>query len=130
MIPEAEGTRPWGPSRKRALECLKSPKTTYTIIAITEKQFKRNKKGPFSLYIGSPRSHTGNGISGARRGRSLPVPPPPPVSPAMTLAPLSLRPSHQYSVAARFSTSKTPKMNEDFYNLGMFWMPEEREFGG
>ena len=35
------------------------------------------RKVKFSLYIGSPRSHPGNGIDGARRGRSLPVPPPP-----------------------------------------------------
>ena len=54
MIPEVEGTRPWGPSSKRVPECLKGPKTTYTIIAIAEKQSKRSKKGPFSLYIGSP----------------------------------------------------------------------------
>ena len=34
--------------------------------------------GPFSLYIGPPPgSHPGNGIDGARRGRSLLVPPPP-----------------------------------------------------
>ena len=58
------------------------PKTTYTIIAIAEKQFKRSKKGPFSLYIVSPGSHPGNEINGARWGRSLPVPLPP-VSPAM-----------------------------------------------
>ena len=83
MIPEVEGTRPWGPPRKRVPKCLKGPKNTYTIIKIAEKQSKRSKKGPFSLYIGSPWSHPGNGIYGARRGRSLPVPPPPPVSPAM-----------------------------------------------
>ena len=38
MILEVEGTRPWGPSKKRVPECLKGPKTTYTIIAIAEKQ--------------------------------------------------------------------------------------------
>ena len=54
MIPEVEGTRPWGPSRKRVFGCLKGPKTTHTTIAIAEKQSKRSKKGPFSLYIGSP----------------------------------------------------------------------------
>ena len=31
--------------------------------------------GPFSLYIGPSRVHPGNGINGARRGRSLPVSP-------------------------------------------------------
>ena len=54
MIPEVEGTGPWGPPRKRVPKCLKGPKTTYTTIAIAEKQSKRSKKGPFSLYIGSP----------------------------------------------------------------------------
>ena len=78
MIPEVEGTRPWGPPRKRVPKCLKGPETTYTSIAIAEKQSKRSKKGPFSLYLGSPWFHPGNGIYGARRGRSFPVPPPPP----------------------------------------------------
>ena len=54
MIPEVEGTRPWGPSMKRDPECIKGPKTTYTTIAVAEKQSKRSKKGPFSLYIRSP----------------------------------------------------------------------------
>ena len=72
MIPEVEGTRSWGPWRKRVPMCIKGPKTTYTTIAVAEKQSKRSKKGPFSLYIGFPRSHPGDGINGARRGRSLP----------------------------------------------------------
>ena len=75
MIPEVEGTRPWGPSRKRVPKCSKWPKTTYTTVAIAGKQSKRGKKGLFSLYIGPPRSHPGDGINGARRGRSLPVHP-------------------------------------------------------
>ena len=54
MIPEVEGTRPWEPSRKRVPKCIKGPKTTYTTIAVAEKQCKRGKKGPFSLYIRSP----------------------------------------------------------------------------
>ena len=74
MIPEVEGTRPWGPPRKRVPKCLKGPKTTYTTIEIAEKQSMTSKKGPFSLYIGSPWSHPGNGICGARRVRSLPSP--------------------------------------------------------
>ena len=40
MIPEVEGTRPWGPSRKRVPECVKGPKTTYATIRIAEKQSK------------------------------------------------------------------------------------------
>ena len=75
IIPEVEGTRPWGPSRQRVPKCIKGPKTTYTTIAVAEKQSKKGKKGPFSLYIGSPGSHPGDGIAGARRGRSLPVHP-------------------------------------------------------
>ena len=68
------GTRPWGPSRKRVPKCLIGPNTTYTTFAIAKKQSKRSKKGPF---FGFPGSHPGNGINGARRGRSLPVPPSP-----------------------------------------------------
>ena len=75
MIPEVEGTRPWGPPGKRVHKCLKGPKTTYTTIVIVEKQSKRSKKGPFSLYLGPLWSHPGNGICGARKGRSLPVTP-------------------------------------------------------
>ena len=54
MIPEVEGTRPWGPPGKRVPRCLKGPKTTYRTIAMAEKQSKRSKKGPFSSYIGPP----------------------------------------------------------------------------
>ena len=67
-----------GPRGKGSPSVLKGPKPPIlTTIAIAEKQPKRSKKGPFSLYIcPPPRSHPGNGINGARRGRSLPVPPP------------------------------------------------------
>ena len=90
MIPEVEGTRPWGPSRKRSPSVSKGQKPPIpTTIAVAEKQSKRSKKGPFSLYIGSPPppgSHPGDGINeGRRRRRSLPVPPPPPVSLAMNI---------------------------------------------
>ena len=54
MIPEVEGTRPWGPPRKRVPMCLKGPKITYTTIAIAEKQSKRSKKGPFSVIYWVP----------------------------------------------------------------------------
>ena len=103
VIPEVEGTRPRGPSRKRVSKCLKGPKTTYTTIAIAEKQSKRSKKGPFSLYIGSP--PPGNGIHGARRGRSLPVPPPP----------RFLRPCapHSPSPHSGGETRRTVKVNGD-----------------
>ena len=78
MIPDVEGTRPWGSPKKRIPKCLKGPKTTYTTIAIAEKHSKRSKKVPFCYILGPPWSHPGNGIYEARRGRSLPVPPPPP----------------------------------------------------
>ena len=70
-----EGTKHWGPSRKMVPECLKGSKTTYTIIAIAEKQSKRSKKGPYSLYIRSPRSHPGNEWMGP--GGEGPYRPPP-----------------------------------------------------
>ena len=41
----------WG-----ATKCLKGLKTTNAIMEIAEKQFKRSKKGKFSLYIWSPGS--------------------------------------------------------------------------
>ena len=44
------GTRPWGTLRKRVPKYLKGPKTTYTTIAIAEKQSKRSKKGHFVIY--------------------------------------------------------------------------------
>ena len=77
MIPEVEGTRPWGPPRKMVPKCLKGPKITDTTIAIAEKQSKRSKKVHFRYILGPPWSLPGNGIYGARRGRPLPVPPPP-----------------------------------------------------
>ena len=43
MIPELEGTRPWGPPRKRVPKYLKGSKTTYTTIAIAEKKTVREK---------------------------------------------------------------------------------------
>ena len=75
MNPEVEGTSPWGPSRKRVLKCLKGPKTTYTPIAIAEKQSKRSKKGPFSLYIGSPRVLPRRWNSWGPEGKVPPGPP-------------------------------------------------------
>ena len=75
MIPEVEGTRPWGPSRKRVPKCIKGPKTTYTTIAVAEKQSKRSKKGPFSLYIRSPPGPT---QEMELRGLEGKVPPGPP----------------------------------------------------
>ena len=84
MIAEVEGPRPWGPPRKRVPKCLKGPETTYTTIAISEKQSKISKKGLFLLYIGPlvpPRKWNLWGLE----GKVPPNPPPPPVSPAMVL---------------------------------------------
>ena len=44
-----------GALEEKGPECLKGPKTTYTTLAIAEKQSKRGKKDPFSLYLESPR---------------------------------------------------------------------------
>ena len=54
MIPEVEGTRPWGPSRKRVPKCIKGPKTTDATIAVTEKQSKRSKSAHFRYILGPP----------------------------------------------------------------------------
>ena len=80
------GTSPWEPPRKRVHKCLKGPKTTYTTIAIAEKQSKRGKKGPIFVIYRSPPGTTQKmklklmGPGGEGPSRS----PPPPVSPAMT----------------------------------------------
>ena len=66
------------PRGKRVPKCLKGYNTTYTTIAIAEKQSKRSKKGPFCYILGPSWVPPRNGINGARRGRSFPVPPPPP----------------------------------------------------
>ena len=47
MSPEVEGTRPWGPWRKRVPECLKGPKTTYTTI----RMLKNSPSEPKGVYI-------------------------------------------------------------------------------
>ena len=78
MIPEVEGTRPWGPSRKRVPKCLKGSKTTHTTIAVAEKQSKRSKNDPFSLHIGSPgptQEMKSMGPGGEGPSRSTPVSP-------------------------------------------------------
>ena len=76
MIREVEGTRLGGPRGKGSPSASRGPKPPIpTTIAVAEKWSKRSKKGRFSLYIGSPGSHPGYGINGARRGRSLPFHP-------------------------------------------------------
>ena len=81
MIPEVKGTRPWGPRRKVSPSVSKGPKPPIQLLQLL-KNPPREVKRPILLYLYwvPPWSHKGNGIYGARRGRSLPVPP---VSPAM-----------------------------------------------
>ena len=79
MIPEVRGTRPWGPPRKRVHKCLKGHKASCATIAIAEKQSKRSKKGPFSLYIGPPGPTQEMKLMGpGGEGPSRPPPPPHP----------------------------------------------------
>ena len=68
------GTRPWGPSRKRVPKCLKGPKPIQ-LLQLLKNSPREVKRAHFRYILGPPRSHPGNGIYGARRGRSLPVPP-------------------------------------------------------
>ena len=83
MIPEVEGTRPWGPPRKKVPKCLKGPKTTYTTNAIAEKQAKRVKRAHFRYILGPPVPPKKWNLWGPE-GKVPPSPsPPPPVSPAM-----------------------------------------------
>ena len=51
---EVEGTRPWGPSRKRVPDCLKGRKTTYTIIVIAEKSPREVTRAHFRYILGPP----------------------------------------------------------------------------
>ena len=72
-----EGTRHWGPSRKRASKCLKGSKTTNAIMAIAQ-EFSSGevKRAHFGYILGPPGSLSRDEINGAREGRSLPPPPP------------------------------------------------------
>ena len=85
MIPDVEGTRSWEPSRKRVHKCFKGPKTTYTTIAISEKQSKRSKGLIFVIHWvppGPTQEMELMGPGGEGPSRSSP---PPLVSPAMVL---------------------------------------------
>ena len=80
MIPEVEGTRPWGPRGKGSPSVSKGPKPPIQLLQLPKNSPREVKRAYFRYILGPPWSHPGNGIYGARRGRSLPVPP---VSPAM-----------------------------------------------
>ena len=81
MILEVEGTRPWGPSRKKAPKCLKGPKTTNASMAVAEKQLREVKGLIVVIYWVPPgplQEMESMGPGGEGPSRS-----PPPVSPAM-----------------------------------------------
>ena len=65
-----------GAPRKRVPKCLKGPKTTYTTMQLLKNSPREVKRAHFRYVLGPPWSRPGNGIYAARRGRSLPVPPP------------------------------------------------------
>ena len=76
IIREVEGTRPWGPSRKRVPKYLKGPKTTYTTIAIAEKTVKKVKRAHFVIYCVPPGPSQEMELVGpGGEGRSRPPPP-------------------------------------------------------
>ena len=54
MIPEVEGTRPWGSSRKRVPKCIKGPKTTFTTIAVAKSSPREVKMTHFRYILGPP----------------------------------------------------------------------------
>ena len=54
MILEVEGTRPWGPSRKRVPKCIKGPKTTYTTSAVAKNSLREVKRAHFRYILGPP----------------------------------------------------------------------------
>ena len=67
MIPEVEGTRPWGPRGKRSPSVSKGPKLPIQLLQLL-KNSPREVKRAYNRYIlGSPWSHPGYGFYGARR---------------------------------------------------------------
>ena len=76
MIPELGGLGLRGPPGKGSPSISKDPKPPIQLLKSLKNSSREVKKGPFSLYIGFPGSHPGNGIHGAR-GKVPPAPPPP-----------------------------------------------------
>ena len=64
-----------GALEEKGPECLKRPKTTYTTIRMLKNSPSEPKWAHFRYILVPPGSHPGTGFYGARRGRSLPVPP-------------------------------------------------------
>ena len=79
MIPEVEGTRPWGPRGKGSPSVSKGPKPPIQLLQLLKNSSKEVKRAHFRYILGPPGSHPGDGINGARRGRSLPVSPAMPI---------------------------------------------------
>ena len=79
MIPEVGGPRLWGPSKKRAQSVSRGPILLKKVNSKGElllKKFKISKKGPFSLYIGSPSGPPQNMKLMGPEGDGPPGPPP------------------------------------------------------
>ena len=68
------GTRPLGPSRKRSPSVSKGPKPPIQILQLLKNSQSEVKRAHFRNIL-APGSHPENEINGARKGRSLPVPP-------------------------------------------------------
>ena len=70
-----------GPRGQGSSSVSKGPKPPIQLLQLLKNSRREVKRAHFVIYWVPPGSHPGNGINGARRGRSLPVLP---VSPAMT----------------------------------------------
>ena len=81
MIPEVGGPGLRGPPGKWSPSVLKGPKPPIQLLQLLKNSSKEVKRAHFRYILAPPGSHPANGINGARRGRSLLVPP---VSPAMS----------------------------------------------
>ena len=73
MILEVEGTRPWDPRGKGSLSISKGPKPPIQLLQLLKNSPREVKRAHFRYILGPTRSHPGDGITGARRGRSLPA---------------------------------------------------------
>ena len=81
---QSGGTGSWGLSRKRVPSVVsKGPKPPIQLLQLLKNSPREEKRPPFRYNsIGSPGSHSGNRINGARGEGPSRSPPPPPVSPA------------------------------------------------
>ena len=63
-----------GPRGKGSTSVSKGPKAPMQLLQLLKNSPRDIKRAHFRYILGPPGSHPGNGINGARRGRSLPVP--------------------------------------------------------